>query len=173
VSPTSAPEPPVAFGDGTHVIGDDVEPGTYRTIEYTQSCYWVRLAGFESGLEDWVASAIGPGYHVVTIAPEDAGFDSDRCGDWTAELAPVANDDGAIGEGTYIVGLDMAPGRWQASSGANCYWARLSGFGGTQPEVIEQGLTAEALAPVVTVAETDAGFTSNGCGEWRAALPDG
>ena len=168
---TPRPTPSIAFADGTHVIGEDIEPGTYRTVDYTDNCYWVRFAGFDNGLQDWIASVIGPGYHVVTIGPEDAGFDSDGCGGWTADLAPVTTADTGIGEGTYIVRVDMAPGRWQASSGANCYWARLSGFGGTDAEVIEQDLAADAIAPVVTIGETDAGFTSNGCGEWRVATP--
>lgn len=169
---TPRPSPRVAFSDGTHVVGTDVEPGTYRTVAYGRDCYWTRLSGFESGLADWISSGIGPGYHVVTIAPDDAGFESDRCGDWTADLAPVsASPADPIGDGTYIVGTDMAPGIWRATSGTNCYWARLSGFGGTDDEVIAQGLTSEGLAPVVTITATDAGFTSNGCGAWRQTTP--
>jgi hypothetical protein len=173
-SPTPSPTatalvtPRIAFGDGTHVVGEDVEPGTYRTLEYTESCYWTRLSGFGSGLADWISSGIGPGYHVVTIGPDDAGIDSENCGSWTDDLGPVTDSPtGPIGEGTYIVGTDIAPGSWQATSGTNCYWARLSGFGGTEAEVIVEDLANQGRIPVVEIAATDAGFSSNGCGLWR------
>jgi hypothetical protein len=129
------------------------------------------LSGFDSGLEDWVASGIGPGYHVVTIGESDAGFDSEGCGAWTNDLAAVVTSVDEIGEGTYIVGTDLQPGTWAATSGDNCYWARLSGFGGTEAEVIEESLVTGGEPPVVGIAGTDEGFTSNGCGTWQPAAP--
>jgi hypothetical protein len=168
---TSRPLPRAAFGDGTNLVPDDVAPGTYRTVAYTEECYWVRLSGFEGGLEDWVSSGIGPGYHVVTIGPTDDGFDSHECGAWTADLGPVTRTTQEFGEGTYIVGTDLEPGTWTAESGDNCYWARLSGFGGTEAEIIQQGLAAEGVRPTVTITDTDSGFSSNGCGTWLRAAP--
>lgn len=168
---TQRPAPRAAFGDGTHLVPQDVAPGTYRTIGYADECYWTRLSGFGGGLEDWVSSAIGPGYHVVTIGPDDAGFDSAGCGDWTRRLEAVTASQIAFGEGTYIVGTDVQPGNWAAESGHDCYWARLSGFGGTEAEIIDQDLTSNGLAPVVTISRSDIGFTSNGCGTWRRAAP--
>ncbi len=159
------------FGDGTHDVPDDVAPGTYRTMTYTDNCYWVRLAGFSSGLEDWIASGIGPGYHMVTIGPDDAGFDSRDCGSWTDDIVQVTDSLTAFGEGTYVVGTDLQPGTWRAELGVNCYWARLSGFGGTEAEATESALTTDGVAPVVTILQTDIGFTSNGCGSWGSEAP--
>jgi hypothetical protein len=174
--PAFTPAPPRAdlaavFGDGTHEVPIDVAPGTYRTINYSESCYWVRFSGFSGGLSDWISSGIGPGYHVVTIGPDDAGFDSRDCGDWTDEIVQVTDSMSHIGEGTYLVGTDMAPGIWRAENGPNCYWARLSGFGGTEQELLEESLTTDGAAPEVTISATDVGFTSNGCGSWMLDAP--
>jgi hypothetical protein len=131
----------------------------------------VRFSGFGGGLADWIASGIGRGYHVVTIGSTDAGFDSQDCGQWTDEIVQVTHSMTQIGEGTYVVGTDMQPGTWRAENGPNCYWARLSGFGGTEQELIDESLTTQGVAPVVTISATDVGFTSNGCGSWRSDAP--
>ena len=169
-TPSIAPArtPPVAFLDGTHRVPQDIAPGIYRTTTYTTDCYWTRLRGFESGLEDIIASRIGSGYQVVTIGRRDAGFDSVGCGAWTADLSPVTESRDEFGEGTYIVGTDVAAGRFRASDGIACDWARLSGFGGTRRHVIDRDSVDSDDPPTVEIEPTDAGFTSSGCGIWMA-----
>jgi hypothetical protein len=62
------------------------------------------------------------------------------------------------------------PGTYRIREPASfCYWARLSGFGGTLGEVIANGNELNAYA-VVTIAKSDKGFESNGCGEWTSDL---
>lgn len=146
----------------------DIAPGTYRTTTYTTDCYWTRLRGLESGLEDIIASRIGSGYQVVTIGRRDAGFDSVSCGEWTADLSPVTETRDQFGEGTYIVGTDVGAGRFVASDGIACDWARLSGFGGGRRQVIDREVVDSDVPPVVEIEPTDAGFTSSGCGTWQA-----
>lgn len=163
-SPTAA----VAFLDGTHRVPQDIAPGTYRTMTYTTDCYWSRLRGFGSGLKDIIASRIGSGFQVVTIGRRDAGFDSTSCGAWTADLSPVTETRDEFGEGTYIVATDIDAGRFRASEGTGCEWARLSGFGGTRRQVIDHEFVVDGVPPTVPVESTDAGFTSSGCGTWRA-----
>ena len=47
-----------------------------------------------------------------------------------------------------------------------CLWKRLSGFGGSTGDVIEQDLVMEGPA-IVTIATTDAGFNADDdCGRW-------
>lgn len=169
-TPSIAPAPTaeVAFLDGTHRVPQDIAPGTYRTTTYTTDCYWTRLRGFESGLEDIIASRIGSGYQVVTIGGRDAGFDSVSCGAWTADLSPVTESRDEFEEGTYIVGADVAAGRFMASDGTACDWARLSGFGGTRRQVVDRASVDSDDPPTVEIEPTDAGFTSSGCGTWRA-----
>jgi hypothetical protein len=71
------------FGDGTHRVGTDIEPGTYRT-EGAPGCYWARLRSFSGELEAIIANANPSGPAVVTIAPTDAGFESTNCGAWSS-----------------------------------------------------------------------------------------
>lgn len=71
---------------------------------------------------------------------------------------------GQLADGTYVVGTDIAPGTYRTAGGPHCYWARLKGFGGASGDVVTNGLpTATEL---VTVAPSDVGFTSRGCGAW-------
>ena len=82
-SPCVSPAPLVAFGDGTWVVGADIQPGTYRARP-VETCVWYRLSGFGGTSDDTITldmSSAGP--VIVTIEPTDAGFDSSGCGDWS------------------------------------------------------------------------------------------
>lgn len=67
--------------DGTHLVGTDIQPGTYRS-EGTSSCYWARLSGTGGTLEDIIANDNPRGQAYVTIDPSDAAFESKNCGSW-------------------------------------------------------------------------------------------
>ena len=158
------------FIDGTYRVPDDVAPGMYRTIDFATECYWTRLRGFDSGLSDIIASRIGAGFQVVTIAERDAGFDSVGCGAWTDELVPVLESRTEFGDGTYIVGVDIDPGFYRATpsdEALSCSWERLAGFGGTRRQRIERAFVEAGERARVNIEETDAGFSSSGCGTWR------
>ena len=74
-----------------------------------------------------------------------------------------------FGEGDFIVGKDVAPGRWRAESVTNCYWARLREFSGEKKDIIAEGAKASGDV-IVTILPTDKGFTSTaGCGTWYQA----
>ena len=67
--------------------------------EPSSFCYWERLSGF-GGPDEIIANGNGEGYFTVTIAPTDAGFGSEDCGTWTADLSAVTDDPaGPIAEG--------------------------------------------------------------------------
>lgn len=83
--PTTTPTGPVdTFGEGTYVVGDEIEPGTYRTSGPAGSapCYWARLSN-TSGEDDIVANDLTDGPTTVTIKSSDEAFESHRCGQWT------------------------------------------------------------------------------------------
>ena len=77
------------FGDGTHIVGADIDPGTYRN-DGADRCYWERLSGFGGAVGDIIANGgdsapfddTAP-VAIVTIAASDAGFYASRCGTWT------------------------------------------------------------------------------------------
>jgi hypothetical protein len=71
-----------AFGDGTYLVGTDIEPGIYLS-EGGDSCYWERLSGDTDSFEDIIDNDYGPlGQAVVGIAATDYAFTSERCADW-------------------------------------------------------------------------------------------
>jgi hypothetical protein len=168
-APTEAPTPaPTAaaggIDDGTWVVGEDIQPGTYRLREAVSFCYWARLKGFGGDLGDIVANETVIGWGVVTIAKSDKGFQTAGCGTWTRDLSQVTASKTVIEEGTLIVGMDLRPGTYRASGGDSCYWARLKNFGGTLNGIIANGLTTSRA--VVTIRKDDKGFKSTGCGTW-------
>lgn len=92
----SAPPPPAAsdsakpprgpatsMGNGTFLVGTDVEPGTYRSDgPLRTSCYWARLSGTGGELDDIIANNLGKGPATVTIKKSDAAFESSGCSRW-------------------------------------------------------------------------------------------
>ena len=74
-----------------------------------------------------------------------------------------------IPAGTWLVGSQIAPGTYRADAAVLCLWLRLSGFGGTQEDVVEDGLveTRAGAELTVTIEASDAGFYSDAeCGPW-------
>lgn len=161
-SPTAAPLG-FTFGEGKKIVGVEVVRGaTYRTRSATKSCVYSRLS--EKGERLITRYTVSPA--VVTIGEFDAGFQSSQCGQWTQDLSAITGSLTAPiqGSGTWIVGVDIAPGTW-ATTGDGCFWARLSSFNGDSDDFIDH----MNINPgnVVTIEESDAGFTINGCGIWK------
>ncbi len=77
--------PAAAIAPGSHVVGSNVQSGTYTTSA-ASGCYWERLSSFDGQsssiiANDFVSSA---GVQYVTISPTDVGFSTDDdCGTWT------------------------------------------------------------------------------------------
>lgn len=82
--PEAEPEPEDGsggIGDGTHLVGEDIEPGEYRA-DGGEFCYWERLSGTGGELDDIIANDLGAGSHVVAIAESDNAFSTQGCGEW-------------------------------------------------------------------------------------------
>ena len=83
VTSSAAPEDASrSFGSGTHRVGEDIAPGTYRAANVGDSCYWERLSGFTGDVDDIIANDNAQGAAIVTILPSDKGFTSRGCGTW-------------------------------------------------------------------------------------------
>jgi len=157
-------DPNPHFGDGTHRIGEDIQPGTYRTREGSSGCYYARLSGFGGGVEEILANDNTSDSAIVTIESTDVGFESRRCGTWTQDLSPITTSTTSFKDGAYFVGTDIEPGTYRSSGSSGCYFVRLSGFnGGIENIIANQNTDAPA---VVTIDPTDAGFQSKRCGTW-------
>ena len=104
---------------------------------------------------------------IVDIHESDALFRStSECGTWGGQpLATKVQE--AIGPGSWLVGSQIAPGTYRADADAFCYWARLTSFGGTQEEILEDDFLQAAGEVAVTLEESDVGFfTDHECGSW-------
>ena len=198
LTPAVAPGQP--FGPGAYFVGTEIAPGRYYARPdtdalSTQQCRWQRLRegadGFEESGRAWGAPA------VVDIAESDTAFHSENCGTWTTDLTPSATPGQPFGDGWFLAGPEIAPGRYRAKdAGApGCVWRRLRGFGGTDGDIIKQGAVhwdfwtkrfyewrpeeKETQRPpvgaegiVVDIAPADAGFyTTSYCGGWTPAPP--
>jgi hypothetical protein len=154
------------FGDGVWAVPGQVLPGTYRNSDSSAFCDWARLSGLggdESDvIEDWLTNEID----IVTIMPSDAGFSSVNCGTWSTDLSPRTSSPTAVfGGGSFLVGSEVAPGVWRNSdSSGSCYWERLSGFGGSLGEILDNSFST--TIETVTIDASDLGFSSERCGSW-------
>jgi hypothetical protein len=79
--------------------------------------------------------------------------------------ADDTNDFLTFGNGTWIVGTDIAPGLWRNDDSSDlCLWQRLSGFSGEFEDVITSGLSEDVVT--VEISESDSGFSAQDCGVW-------
>ncbi len=117
-TPEPTPEPiatPEGVGSGQKIIGVDIQPGTYRTRSENANCYWERVSGFGGSISDIIANENIDGPAIVTIQPDDVGFNSSRCAPWSDDLSPITDDPNApFNQGFYMVGTDISPGLWRA-----------------------------------------------------------
>jgi hypothetical protein len=72
----------MSFGEGAYIVGTDIEPGTYRNSG-SSGCYYERLSEFTGDFDAIIANGNTNASTVVTIAPTDAGFQSQNCGTWS------------------------------------------------------------------------------------------
>ena len=87
----------------------------------------------------------------------------------TARPTTTARPDGTFGDGKHVVGSDVQPGVHRTRKGSSgCYWARLSGFGGTLDEIKANENTDDPA--IVEIAPDDKGFESKRCGTWTKDL---
>lgn len=88
-APEPVAEPAAAegsIGNGVHVVGVDIEPGTYRTDGPSDDamgfCYWARLSDTSGEFDSIITNGAPMGPATVTIDPSDGAFDSSGCQPW-------------------------------------------------------------------------------------------
>jgi hypothetical protein len=162
--------PRAPFGAGQLRVGDQIIAGRYFTDPLQTGCYWERQRGFSGTLGDIIANRF-VGYdgmqYIVDILGSDVAFKSDpKCGTWFD--TPRHGPQSSIPAGVWLVGSQVAPGTYQVTPTASCYWERLRHFqhqGNTG--VIANGFGAPGKTQSVTIAATDVGFgTDTNCGTW-------
>lgn len=186
VPPTATPLPPTAtptptvtpdpnlIRPGTYLVGTEIRPGLYhgRAGEgMLESCYWARLKDTSGSLDSILANdnAVGPFY--VQILDGDYALKTDCELRYLPALpSPPGKFPTEIGPGTYLVNIDIRPGKYQGQAGADildsCYWARLSGLSGSMGEIIaNENATGQFY---VDVLPGDFAFTTRCLLKWIA-----
>jgi hypothetical protein len=84
--PAEDPGPPAAMGgDGQYLVGEDVRPGTYRTLGAAESvfpnCYWARLSNASGEFSAIIANGNVKGQTRVTVRKGEY-FESTGCREW-------------------------------------------------------------------------------------------
>ncbi len=76
------PGPGASVGDGVYVVGQDMQPGTYRvSAAVTDGCYWAITKSGSNGADIVQNDLPKGGFPQVTVkAGQD--FNSERCGTW-------------------------------------------------------------------------------------------
>ena len=129
------------------------------------------IGAIGSAAEDEPDEQVTSGQATTTAAAEEpeptaaAPTTTVRATTTTTEPGPKTT----FGDGTHRVGTDIAAGTYRSNGGSGCYWERVRGFGGSFGEIIANGNGNAGQQLVVTIAASDAGFTSRRCGTWTAA----
>lgn len=166
--PTDPPPPPPealgGFGNGSFVVGQDIQPGVYIT-EAGYNCYWERRSGTGGTLDEINANDNAAGHAIVEILSSDVGFHSSGCDGWVPYVPPPAPAT-TFGDGDWAVGEQVVPGTYRADPpGDLCYWERASGF---THDLIHEVITNEFAESDSSTITINAGerFTTRDCGEW-------
>lgn len=149
--------------DGFYLVGVDIAPGLWRSTGAGAQCYWAR----QNVTQDVIDNDLGYAGGAVMIRPDDFEFFTHGCGAWTMldtsnlPALPAARQTAPKKDGVYIIGLNMAPGRWRSSgAGDRCYWEKRTA---TQ-DLVDNHLGAASV--IVEIAPTDFQFAAHGCGAW-------
>ncbi len=69
-------------------------------------------------------------------------------------------------DGTYLVGVDIVPGKYRNAGGTMCYWARLRSL--DPSDIIDSKKTSSPQ--VVTIRADDTAFLTQNCATWQKTL---
>lgn len=134
---------------GTYVVGDDIAPGLYRVAGY-----WARLDGEKEIIDNDV---VDDGLTVLDVAPTDSYVEINGTARPIADRPAVDPMAEGFTDGTYLVGVDIAPGRYNlAPSGATAYFERLDATG----DVIDDDISERGV--IALVEQTDWAFSYSG-----------
>ena len=168
--PTPTPTPTYAptggFGNGTWLVGTDIDPGIYVSAAPSGDsfgCFWQRLSGLGGTFEEDIAVFFTDHRSIVEIPASDAAFTSEGCAPWVP-LADTISPTNSIPDGTWLVGEEVTPGRYVTPGGEECYWERLSDFPGEIGGVISNHFGPGRQ--VVEIDTSDVGFQTLNCGDW-------
>ncbi len=174
---------PSRFSGGSYVVGVHIEPGTYYSVPRRGGgCRWRRVTGFSGDPEETISEGRSDDRWIVEIDADDTGFVTHGCGIWrnienALEIGPYSKfEDGVrrvgadIVSGTYVADVPTEP-FIDGNPVPKCKWRIVAGFGHERHEVTSSGIGRGRIE--VTLTDSDFGFVSSDCGNWRSSAPHG
>jgi hypothetical protein len=163
--PTSPRAEPDYLFDGQNAISTDIyadgRPTTYRQLNPTAGC----LYGVKDGNPGYRYQAGGSGRNVVRLRTTDETFVSVGCGTWSSDLFPAtALLDSTVGDGGWLLGIDIRSGTWRAAGGAGCTWRSVADLSGLPSGILSSG--GGTGPQMVKLSGSEAALVSTGCGTW-------
>ena len=143
---------PESFGDGTHIVGADIQAGRYEALEPGDDCSWQRLSGLSGEYRDVLADGNPQHRTIIDVLVDDAAVVTSGCGPWTG-FQPFDEPLTEFGPGTWAIGEQILPGTYSAPGGAGCFWATVTGFDGSQTSI--SAIARPETGPVVVTLTTD------------------
>lgn len=170
-APTPTPIPNgFAFSSGQYLVGSGINSGRYFSNPLS-GCYWERESGTGGTLGEILANqfiGFDSAQEIVDVINTDVAFKAEDCGDWF--FTPRQPAQATIRGGRWLVGDQIAPGRYAATAADGCYWERLRGFDGTLQSIIANDFVSGGGPQLVSIKAGDVGFYTDGdCGTWTAA----
>lgn len=79
-------DPAGSIAEGTFTVGQDIQPGTYKTAgpagSFVPNCYWARLKDTTGDFDAIIANNNSQGPTTVTIKASDGAFQTNGCQAW-------------------------------------------------------------------------------------------
>ena len=151
-----------AFADGSHIVGQDITPGTY-VAEIEQGICRVAITTIDDDQRQptFLSRAI------ITISNDDNIVETTGCGDWRPRTpTDRQNITRQFGEGAHEIGVDMPTGIYTADGNdGRCLWFNLNDFS-HHPDLNQQFTWWKVGKPVVHLSKDHVGFYSIRCGTW-------
>jgi hypothetical protein len=158
------------LGPGTYQVSPTLEGGKAAVgLWHTfggDGCYWERTSGFGGTIDEIIANNFsGGGPRYVEIKSGDVGFHTSGCLPWVQADGPLDKHPvlgASFGDGDYRAGVELAAGTYHASTPGDCYWERVTSFGGQFSDIVANDFGGG----LVTVSPGDYGLSTSGCGTW-------
>ncbi|HEX3722660.1 MAG TPA: hypothetical protein VHV31_07700, partial [Nitrolancea sp.] len=127
-----------------------------------------------SNPDGWKVEAGNVGQHYYTwrytdlkqgTAPGTGGTNPSPPTTGGSQPTPPATPATTFGDGTFLVGTDIAAGTYTNSdSSQGCYWERDSSLDGSVSSIIANSVSISR--DIVTISSDDVAFVSDSCGTW-------
>ena len=165
---TLALGPRTTFSSGQYLVGSDIAAGRYFT-DPLSGCYWERQSGLGGSSAEILANefvGFNAGQWIVDVLSSDRAFETDSdCGTWSTSSRGGLQAE--IRPGMWLVGSQIAPGRYRTSASSGCYWERMKHFQGTLNGIIDNEFVGSGGQQLVEIRASDVGFQSDeDCGTW-------